>query len=313
MAEISRFWDGLVTGDAVESPYDAATDFARVIASIADSFGKTNRGGVCNEDNDLEVSGVATPVQVDTGSAIVYGTWYNNSAAVSVAIPTPAAATRIDRIVIRKSWAAQTARITRIAGAEGGAAPAMTQAVGVTWDIPLASVSITTGGVITVTDNRELLGSTLDHTHTGGADLSQIPTAGIADDAVTSDKIDDDSIVNANINSAAAIDQTKLSFGAGFRAHRHPYANDRHIEASFTRPAGWANNTTTTFNVTFDDIFAARPNVVFGVSLPSAGGPGSFKPDATSISATGMTVTIHQNTLEDDKTADINWMVEGQD
>jgi len=71
-----------------------------------------------------------------------------------VVIPSPTVSTRIDRIVLRKSWVAQTVRITRIEGIEGGGAPALTQTDGTTWDIPLYQVSITTGGNITLTDER---------------------------------------------------------------------------------------------------------------------------------------------------------------
>lgn len=160
MNERSRFWDGTSVGHATEAPYDAPTEFAQVLSSVAGADFLSNRGGVFEGAlNDLEVTGTATPVSVNTGRAIVYGNWYENDAAVTVAIPTPAASTRIDRIVLRKSWADKTVAITRIAGVEGGAAPALVQVAGTTWDIPLANVSITTGGVITVTDTREYVGS----------------------------------------------------------------------------------------------------------------------------------------------------------
>lgn len=157
MAEVSRFWDGTTVGDATSAPYDAPTEFSRAMMSIAGAFAiPTNFGGVFRDElNELAVTGAVTPVTVATGRALVYGAWYENDAALTVAIPTPGGATRIDRIVLRKSWVAQTVRVTRIAGAEGGAAPAMTQVAGTTWDIPLAQVSITTGGAITVTSERE--------------------------------------------------------------------------------------------------------------------------------------------------------------
>lgn len=158
MTERSRFWDGTTVGDATEAPYDASTEFAKVMASLAGSDQLANYGGVFSGVlNELAVTGTATPVAVATGRALVWGGWYESDAIVNVVIPTPAGATRIDYIVARKSWAAQTIRITRIAGAEGGAAPALVQNAGTTWDIPLATVSITTGGVITVTDAREFL------------------------------------------------------------------------------------------------------------------------------------------------------------
>lgn len=162
MTQISRFWEGSTIGDATEAPYDAGTEFSKVLMSIAGAAAvATNLSGVFrNELNQLAVSGVATPVTIDTGRSMVWGAWYENDAAATVAIPTPAAATRIDRIVARKDWAAQTVRITRIAGVEGGGAPALVQIAGTTWDEPLAQVSINVGGVITVTDERQFIGGT---------------------------------------------------------------------------------------------------------------------------------------------------------
>lgn len=159
MAETSAPWNGTTVGDASIAPYDAMSEWASYWRSLTGAAGiPTNMGGVCpSELNELACTGTATPVSVNTGRALAYGTWYQSDAAVTVAIATPAVSTRIDRIVLRKSWAAQTVRITRIAGVEGGGAPALTQTAGVTWDTPLCQASITTSGVITVTDEREFL------------------------------------------------------------------------------------------------------------------------------------------------------------
>jgi len=159
MTERSRFWDGTATGDATIAPYDAGTEFAQVLMSISQANGiPTDRSYVFTDElNELVPTGAASPVSIGTGRALVYGNWYENDSAVSVVIPTPAASTRIDRIVARKGWAAQTVRITRIAGTEGGGAPAITQTAGTTWDMPICQASITTGGVITITDERDFL------------------------------------------------------------------------------------------------------------------------------------------------------------
>lgn len=148
------FWDGIATGDATSAPYDAPTEFAGVLLAMMGI--RANSGRVFVTDGSLLVTGTVTPVSVASGQSIVYGNWYKNTAAVTVVIPTPAGATRIDRIVLRKDWSAQTVRITRIAGVEGGAAPALVQVAGTTWDIPLAQASITTGGVITVVNEQEV-------------------------------------------------------------------------------------------------------------------------------------------------------------
>jgi hypothetical protein len=112
---------------------------------------------IANSGNELAVTGAATPLSINTGSALVAGKWYNNSASSTLAIATPAGATRIDRVILRADYAAQTVRLVLLAGAEGGAAPALTQTDGTTWEVSLAQASITTGGVVTVTDERGYL------------------------------------------------------------------------------------------------------------------------------------------------------------
>lgn len=163
MVERSRFWNGTSVGDANEAPYDGPTEFGRILDSILGASAPTGYGAENNHgifpyndapstaaDGVLLVSGAASPVTIGGGRAWVRGSWYENDAPTTVVIPTPAGATRIDLIVLRKDWAAQTVRITRIAGVEGGAAPATTRTDGLTWDIILGQVTITTGGVITL-------------------------------------------------------------------------------------------------------------------------------------------------------------------
>lgn len=157
MAETSRPWDGTVTGDAGPYSDDQWTDVWKTL------IGPTiaSEGVFRSQLNELDLSGVASPVSINTGRALVDGSWYQSDSSVSVTIPTPAANPRVDRIVLRKSWAAQTIRITRIAGTETASPvpPALSQIDGTTWDLPLWQVFITTGGVITHNrDERSFLG-----------------------------------------------------------------------------------------------------------------------------------------------------------
>lgn len=170
MTETSRFWGGTATGDAASAPYDAELEFSEVLRSIAAAHGvTTDKSGVFrDEENELAVTAGSGQVSVNTGRALVDGTWYKNDASVNVAVATPGGATRIDRVVLRKDFTAKTVRITRIDGAEGGGAPALVQSAGVTWDAPLAQVSITTGGVITVTDQRDFIPWHGDQSGEGG-------------------------------------------------------------------------------------------------------------------------------------------------
>jgi predicted phage gp36 major capsid-like protein len=85
-------------------------------------------GIIAGVGGELAVSGTASPLTVASGAAFVNGKFYRNTASVSVAVPTPTSATRIDRIVLRADYTAQTVRITRLAGTEGsGSPPPLTQ------------------------------------------------------------------------------------------------------------------------------------------------------------------------------------------
>ncbi len=158
MAERSRPWSGIVTGDAGPYSDDQWTDVWRsLLAPII------ARQGVFQEQlNEFDLSSVAAdPVSVASGRAMVNGIWYESDAATSVTIPTPAANPRVDRIVARADWVLQTVRITRIAGAEAASPvpPALVQVDGTTWDLPLWQVHATTGGVLTFfADDRIFIG-----------------------------------------------------------------------------------------------------------------------------------------------------------
>lgn len=116
---------------------------------------RTTQGYIEGYLNELAVSNPAgNTIRVASGAALVDGKFYDNDNNVDNAIATPAALTRIDRVVLRKSWAAQTVRVVILTGVEGGGVPALTQVDGTTWEIPLAQVSITTVPVITITDER---------------------------------------------------------------------------------------------------------------------------------------------------------------
>ena len=171
MGQRSFFWNGVTVGDANEWCVATADGVgyhmsnATVVSPWVDIVmrmvlnGTGNRGVLLGWLNALAVTGAASPVSVNTGGAVIYGLCYENDAAVTVTIPTPTSNTRYDRIVVRRNWSTQEARITRIAGTEGGGIPAMTQSPAPSgsglYDIPLATLEVDTLGNITVTDARE--------------------------------------------------------------------------------------------------------------------------------------------------------------
>jgi hypothetical protein len=185
MAERSQFWTTGTTGDGATTITEAQTiEFFRKLF-VTDQH--ATEGILAGVDNELAVTGSASPVAVATGAAITYGFFYQNDASLNVTIPTPAGATRIDRIVLRVSHGTtRTVRVTRIAGTEGsGSAPAITQSAGTTWDIKLAQASITTGGVITLTDERSFA-HFATRVNTAMFDANAVDNAALRDSAALS-------------------------------------------------------------------------------------------------------------------------------
>jgi len=123
------------------------------------------------------VPGVNT-ARIGTGGAVVDGQWYKNDAAYDVTIPSAVGGgnTRIDRVVLRVTWASFQCVITRIAGTDAASpvAPAITQTPGTTYDILLYQALVNTGGTVTLTDERV---------------YAWVADAGIATNAVTTAKI----------------------------------------------------------------------------------------------------------------------------
>lgn len=166
-------------GMVIDSGLRTVATFANmgVFYSVANRFVVTNPGAAANR------------IAVDTGAALVDGSFFYNTASVSSAgnVTSPAANPRIDRVVIRKNYNAasyvpanasaadftvetQTARITVIHGAENVApvAPALTQDTtrATYWDIPLYQYQISVAGAISaITDEREWVDATTKNYH----------------------------------------------------------------------------------------------------------------------------------------------------
>jgi len=183
MAETSFWWTTDGTGDGKIGGYTRA-DHSLWTAILAACCGK--EGVAPGYGNALAAAANgANTVTVPTGGALVDGKPYNNSAPVNVNIPSASGAgnTRIDRVVLRADWAAQTVRITRIAGVDAAtpSLPAITQDSGNVYDIPICQVLVNTAGAVTVTDERV---------------MADVPTTGIENNAVTNPKLRDSSALS---------------------------------------------------------------------------------------------------------------------
>lgn len=159
MTERSTIWNTTGTGDGPEAGFGIA-QWGRFLAALGGG-GDARSGVIPGLLNELRVTTDAADIAVATGWALVDGHGYENDAEESYTPTTPSVGTTGHRVVLRANWAAQTVRITDLASADGTAAiPAKTTTPGTTYDLDLASYTITTGGVVAnLTDLRTFAGA----------------------------------------------------------------------------------------------------------------------------------------------------------
>lgn len=241
MAEKSYLWTTGGAGDG-SATYTRA-DWARVFQIVA----------ACHDDIGIAPSYLngfagsvpaANQFQVGTGAAIVDGRPYDNDSAVTLTgIPSAVGGgnTRIDRVVLRCSWSAQTVRITRIAGTDAASptAPALTQTPGTTYDLPLFQIRITTAGVVTIQADERV--------------FAMAQTAGLADSSVTTAKLAASAVTAAKV-AAAQLDDSHVA---------------SQIFGATQRQGGGASRFSTSGTTTYT---VGKLRVVFGVASITVGG-----------------------------------------
>jgi hypothetical protein len=250
MAETSYLWDNPGTGDSPALGYGHTEFMTEMFRMLWNGTG--NRGVLQGWLNELEVTdGGGLNAAVDTGGAVVYGFGYENTTAVNVAMPNNA----VNHVVARCSWAAQTVRLTQVA--------ALVQNPGVTYDIPLATVTTVAGAITLITDTREFCEFTTD----------------LIDGIVEAAHIQADAVTTAKLEN-----QTRwVVRGAG------------ELEPDATNPATWSNtspagylrehwslahNQTHTLWCTFRvpaDISSATMTIYFWNVLESAAASGDIR------------------------------------
>ncbi len=200
MAQTSWPWGGLITGDAVLAPY-SADEWSDIWRKLFQRD-RTLEGVLPDYLNELGVSNPAgVTIRTASGGALVDGTFFDNTANVDQVVVAPGGGSNFYRVILRKGWAAQTVRIALL-GPNVANPDAVTQNDGVTWEISLATVEITSGSVVTVTDDRTYM-----HFNT------EVNSAMIAANAITNAKMADDSVDTAEI-VALAVTNAELAAGA---------------------------------------------------------------------------------------------------
>lgn len=174
----SGLWTTNATGDGATGGYTQA-QWHEIFRYLFGALQSATNGILdLSSGTDLIVTGTASPVSVAAGAAVVYGTIFWDGSATSVAISTPVVGTKGFRIVLRASWAAETVRVTLVESADGVAAiPALVQTPGTTYDLSLATGTITTGGVIALTDTRGFIHfpTRIDRSKIDGGASARIP------------------------------------------------------------------------------------------------------------------------------------------
>lgn len=196
MSQDSGFWPTNGTGDGPNGGY-STDQWQELFAALFTTDQAATQAVLKGYAGELAVSGSASPLSVADGRAIVHGLWYLNTAPVSVAIPTPSIGTTGHRVVLQADYSPQTVRIVLLSSADGVATlPALTQD-SLRWEVDLATLTITTGGVISLSDARR---------------FCQF-AAEVLDNSVTAAKIVDGAVGAAEL--AASVAGDGLAGGAG--------------------------------------------------------------------------------------------------
>lgn len=179
MAETSYFWSGTVTGDANNAEYNHL-EYTKVYNKFLASDGVGYViPGYANSLNVQASSPAAASVDVHTGAAMVQGFLYENDALNTLAVPANASGNpRIDRIVLRINFAAQTVRVALVQGSAAAtpSLPTLTTVYGTTWEVSLAYIWVANGfSTITeadIHDEREFtLSASADQKSSGRKNL----------------------------------------------------------------------------------------------------------------------------------------------
>jgi len=122
-------------------------------------------GGYGSAGLAVTASGSGMTVSVAPGGAILRGTYYENTDAVSLTIGTASGSPRIDLVVVRMNPDTNTTVLAVVAGtpAASPVAPTLTQATGGIFEIELAQVAVSASAVAIaaadLTDRRKFVGS----------------------------------------------------------------------------------------------------------------------------------------------------------
>ncbi len=146
-------WQSTAPGDA--GPYSSG-DFQDLFKYLFHAL-RPNMGPIIDSGTapsvGLQVQAtnpVSTDIDVLPGAALVEGVFYVSDATETFTIAANLSGNaRIDTVVLRKDYTAQTVRLAVLTGTPAGSPvpPSLTQSDGVLWEIPLADIAVANGFV----------------------------------------------------------------------------------------------------------------------------------------------------------------------
>lgn len=154
MTEQSRHWDGVSLGDATYAPYSALKWAEQERLSHGQGASFPNYGILAGTGDGtyppLRVqakSPASTNIEVEVGVALVHGYLYENTAALTLTVGANASGNpRIDTVVLRADFVAQTVRAVIKQGTPAGSPARVTlQQDTSVWEIPLADIAVANG------------------------------------------------------------------------------------------------------------------------------------------------------------------------
>ena len=179
MSEGSAYWEGSATGDAGTSPvWDAPYTHSEWSSIKNYLLANSGDGGfvVPGYNNNLAVAAsapAAMTVEVATGAMFTQGRIYENTANKVLDISANSSGfTRIDRIVIRTTYAAQTIRVMVVAGTPA-ASPVLPvlERDSTYYDVPIAYIWVANGAASI--DNTNIHDERLFASNSYGLNVSQ--------------------------------------------------------------------------------------------------------------------------------------------
>lgn len=230
MTQYSWFWGGTETGDA--GPY-TDDDFSDVLSKVFQND-RTSQSVLYGIENSLNITNPSgSTVRVATGWAIVDGKFYRNSANVDFVLDVPVA-TRYYTIILKKDFTAQTVRLASL-GPDEIDFPIPTQNDGTVWEVEIARVEITSGGVVTITDVRDFCRFS---TKISGSliEINSLPGSRLQDNTVENEKLTDETITPAKI-----LNRTRRFYVPVEEAHDGSFAKINKRSGGF----GWDTSAST--------------------------------------------------------------------